>query len=254
MSKRRGKIELVYDQDCPNIRDTRCNLMIALVATGWPVEWTEWNQSDPGAPERVRRFGSPTILVDGADIVGGQGLHEGRFCRMYRRADQQICGVPPPDLIAAALPKRTRPPAKVGSWLRKLTPVPSVGIALLPKLACPACWPAYAGWLSTVGLGFLISGTNLFRLTAGCLALALGAIAFQAFARRRSGPLILAAIAAVGIVIGKFVVNSSTALYMSASVFVCASVLNAWPIRTKVAAGCHECLNLPEFKPWRETE
>jgi mercuric ion transport protein len=35
-----------------------------------------------------------------------------------------------------------------------LLALPGVGVSLLPKLTCPACWPAYAGLLSSVGLGF----------------------------------------------------------------------------------------------------
>src|SRR5260370_27513328 len=43
---------------------------------------------------------------------------------------------------------------------------PGIGVSLLPKLMCPACWPAYAAVLSSVGLGFLISTTYLLPLTA----------------------------------------------------------------------------------------
>src|SRR3954462_8565336 len=36
--------------------------------------------------------------------------------------------------------------------------LPGIGFSLLPKMLCPACWPAYAGIVSALGLGFLISG------------------------------------------------------------------------------------------------
>jgi hypothetical protein len=35
---------------------------------------------------------------------------------------------------------------------RNLLAVPGMGVAFLPKLACPACWPAYAGLLSGQGV------------------------------------------------------------------------------------------------------
>ena len=39
--------------------------------------------------------------------------------------------------------------------------IPGIGVALLPKLFCPLCWPLYAGIVSSVGLGFLIGTTYL---------------------------------------------------------------------------------------------
>ena len=57
--------------------------------------------------------------------------------------------------------------------------LPGVGVSILPKLACPACWPAYAALLSSIGLGFLISTVSLLPMTVVLLSLALGAIAFR---------------------------------------------------------------------------
>jgi hypothetical protein len=42
------------------------------------------------------------------------------------------------------------------AWKQSLMTIPGVGMSLVPKLACPSCWPAYAGLLSSVGLGFLM--------------------------------------------------------------------------------------------------
>jgi glutaredoxin len=60
-------------------------------------------------------------------------------------------------------------------WRQSLLALPSVGVSILPKLACPACWPAYAGLLTSTGLGFLISAVYLLPLkkkievfSAGC--------------------------------------------------------------------------------------
>lgn len=52
------------------------------------------------------------------------------------------------------------------TWKRAAVAIPAVGVSLLPKLACPMCWPAYAGALSALGLSFLISRTYLFWFTA----------------------------------------------------------------------------------------
>jgi len=54
------------------------------------------------------------------------------------------------------------------AWKQSLLAMPGVGVSLLPKLICPLCWSAYAGLLSTLGLGFLISTKYLIPVTAGC--------------------------------------------------------------------------------------
>ena len=60
-----------------------------------------------------------------------------------------------------------------------LVALPSVGVSLMPKLMCPACWPAYAAVLSFVGLGFLISTTYLLPLTVLFLAPQFGLVGFR---------------------------------------------------------------------------
>ncbi len=59
-------------------------------------------------------------------------------------------------------------------WKQDLLALPSVGFSMLPKLACPACWPAYAGLLTSLGLGFLVSAAYLLPLTVAFLFLTLG--------------------------------------------------------------------------------
>jgi len=90
-------------------------------------------------------------------------------------------------------------------WKQGLLALPSVGFSMLPKLACPACWPAYAGLLTSIGLGFLISAVYLLPLTVAFLALALGAMVFRARARHGYKPFLLGLVAASGVLIGKFV-------------------------------------------------
>jgi len=74
------------------------------------------------------------------------------------------------------------------TWKQSLLALPGVGVSILPKLACPACWPAYAGLLSSVGLGFLISTAYLLPLTVAFLILALAALAVRANERRVTVP------------------------------------------------------------------
>jgi mercuric ion transport protein len=95
MTKGRPKVELVYFTECPHIELARTSLEAALVEVGLTGRWQEWNQDDPAAPERIRGFGSPTILVDGQDVSGVGPRSHGHSCR----AD----GVPKSARIAAAL-------------------------------------------------------------------------------------------------------------------------------------------------------
>src|SRR2546427_12053208 len=54
--------------------------------------------------------------------------------------------------------------------------VPGIVAALLPSLTCPLCWPAYAGVLSSLGVGFVGTTAYLLPLTATFLAIAVGAL------------------------------------------------------------------------------
>lgn len=110
-----------------------------------------------------------------------------------------------------------------------LLTLPGIGISMLPKIICPVCWPAYAGLLSSVGLGFLISTRYLFPLTAVFLALALGALALRAGRRHGYGPFVLGLVAAIGVLLAKFVLGSDSIVYGSLGLLVAASLWNSWP-------------------------
>lgn len=84
-------IELVYFEGCPNAERARENLASLLE----PGSWVEWNLSQEDTPERFRRFGSPTVLVDGRDVTGEVGGNAAMACR----AD----GAPTVDAIRRAL-------------------------------------------------------------------------------------------------------------------------------------------------------
>ena len=114
-------------------------------------------------------------------------------------------------------------------WKQTLVAIPGIGVSLLPKLACPLCWPAYAGLLSSVGLGFLISARYLLPLTAAFLGLALAALAFRARHRRGLGPFLVGLIASAAILLGKFQWESNVLLYGAAGLLITASLWNAWP-------------------------
>lgn len=127
-------------------------------------------------------------------------------------------------------------------WRSSLATIPGILVAFLAKFACPACWPAYAGILASVGLGFLLDERYLLPLTASFLALAVGALAFRASRRRGYGPFGLGLQAAGIVLLGRFAVRVETATYAGIGLLVTASVWNAWPRRKNNAASCPECI------------
>ena len=128
-------------------------------------------------------------------------------------------------------------------WRQSILAVPSIGVSFLPKLACPACWPAYAGLLTSIGLGFLVSVKYLLALTIAFLVLALAAMLFRARDRHRYGPFLLAIFAAGGVLLSKFAWDSRPTVYGAIGLLVVASLWNTWPRRNTLndAAVCSNC-------------
>ena len=110
-----------------------------------------------------------------------------------------------------------------------LLALPGIGVAMLPKLACPVCWSAYAGLLSSIGLGFLISAIYLLPLTIPFLTVTVATLAYRAKDRRGFGPFLLGLFAAIGILLGKFLWESNAAIYSGVGTLIVASLWNAWP-------------------------
>jgi mercuric ion transport protein len=116
--------------------------------------------------------------------------------------------------------------------------LPGIGVSLLPKLMCPACWPAYAGIVSALGLGFLISAKYLLPLTVGFLAITAFALGFRASRRHGYGPLWVGLLAATVILAGKFYFDAEQATHAGVGLLVAASVWNSWPRRAAAFPSC----------------
>ncbi len=102
-------VELIYDLACPNVSQTRSNLLQALVASGGDRHWREWDRMAAGSPRYARRYGSPTILVDGLDIAAEAAGEGAACCRLYGGAGERRSGVPSVALILSALERRRTP-------------------------------------------------------------------------------------------------------------------------------------------------
>jgi len=245
-------VELVYDSDCPNVAEARAQLLRAFAKTKIEPRWKEWQGDAADSPEHVRGYGSPTILIDGQDVGNAEG-HGGSSCRLYEGSDGAIRGVPSVDMIATAL-ERQDPirvavqPEDVRSWKLNLAMLPGIGAVFLPNVACPACWPAYAGFLSSMGLGFLLDATFLLPLTAAFLAIAVGALAYRANKRRGYVPFALGVASTAVVLVGKFTFERDPAMYAGLAVLIGASVWNTWPRRAPAAA-CAACVGEQHSNP-----
>jgi hypothetical protein len=224
------KVELIYDHDCPNATNARAQLVRAFAETGLPPRWTEWARGDPESPDYVRGYGSPTILVEGDDVAGIAPADEVSCCRLYADASGGMQGAPAVRAIASALlvayerAEQCKPRNGRAGWRSSLAALPGIGGALLPAGLCPACWPAYAGLLSALGLGFLLSTAYLLPLTGLFLLVAVSALAFRARTRRGYGPSIAGFIGSGIVLAGKFVFPSGAAMYGGVALLVAASI------------------------------
>ena len=232
-----ANVELIYDHDCPNVSKARAQLLRAFAEAGRAPNWTEWERSAPESPDYVKGYGSPTILVNGKDVAGAEASDDISCCRLYGDSSSGFQGVPPVRLIASALRAANEYPAlgnrseRIVGWRSSLTTLPGIVFALLPNLACPACWPVYAGLLGSLGFGFLLNTSYLFPITLIFLVIAVGAFGFRAKRRWGYGPFGAGLLASGIVLVGKFVFESDQVMYGGIALLVAASVWNGWPLK-----------------------
>jgi len=246
------QVDFIYEQDCPNIKVARANLMRAFSRTKRSARWVEHDIDDVDLPERVQGYGSPTILIDGVDVAGERpGTSE--CCRVYSSG-----GAPSVEMISAALGSLSSATEEVAdqisaptpfstaagppkrSWKSTASVLPGLGIALLPKVACPMCWPAYAGVLSALGLGFLMEDVWLLPISLVLLGGTLASLAWSASSRRGKGPFYVGGLASATVLLGKFSLHSMPLVYAGAGLLLVACIWNIWP-RRKTRENCGAC-------------
>ena len=108
------------------------------------------------------------------------------------------------------------------SGLRGALSLPAVGLALVPKVVCPACWPAYAGLLSALGIGFIPTAAYLVPLTVVFLAVAVAPLAMRARSGKSRVPFVLGLVASGLIVLGQSWLRSDPTTYVGVAVLVAA--------------------------------
>ncbi len=99
------EIELLWWEGCPSTGRALDELRQALRAVGMGDAEVRMREIQTDADAEQAGFpGSPTILIDGVDLVpAGAEEPSGLSCRVYRRRDGRIAPTPDPDDLREAL-------------------------------------------------------------------------------------------------------------------------------------------------------
>lgn len=124
--------------------------------------------------------------------------------------------------------KRARP-----SWLQALIAVPAAVFPVLPSFSCPVCIAAYAGILSSLGLGFVLTDRVQRPLIVLFLTIALTSVAWATSQHKKLGPLMLVLPGSLVIVIARLVWSIPWVLYVGVSCLVAGAVWNLILKRTR---------------------
>ncbi|MCO5166619.1 MAG: MerC family mercury resistance protein [Planctomycetes bacterium] len=116
------------------------------------------------------------------------------------------------------------PPGR--SWARALLATPAAGLALLPSATCPLCVAAYAGALSSLGVGFMLQEQVLLPLIALFLGLTVASVAWSTRKHGRMAPLVLVLLGAACVVGGRLLASLPLLVYFGAALLVVGSFWN----------------------------
>lgn len=94
------KVQLLAFAGCPNAAPTRLLLTQVLRALRVEASIEEIDTATESCPVALRRWGSPTVLINGVDVEGGEP--DGGGCRVYRSATG-MSGVPTEESLVAAI-------------------------------------------------------------------------------------------------------------------------------------------------------
>jgi hypothetical protein len=98
-------IELLWWEGCPSWKQTLEDLRDAVAGAGLDPDRIVVREIDDDAHAEAERFvGSPTIRVDGEDILPpGDGEMPSLTCRVYHLRDGRVSPTPDPDDLRDAL-------------------------------------------------------------------------------------------------------------------------------------------------------
>jgi hypothetical protein len=102
---RNPDVELLWWAGCPSTDKAQAELERVIADLGLSGAYVRRTEISTDEEARARGFvGSPTILVDGADVTAPEpGEAPGLTCRVYRRRDGRMAPAPDPEDIREAL-------------------------------------------------------------------------------------------------------------------------------------------------------
>jgi hypothetical protein len=103
-------VELLWWEGCPSTERALEAVREALAELGLPDVQVHTREIATEDDAREAGFvGSPTILIDGADLVPAADEEQiGLSCRVYRRRDGRVSPIPDPDDLREALARAAR--------------------------------------------------------------------------------------------------------------------------------------------------
>ena len=107
------RIQLLTFPECVNAAPARELLARVLATSGIGPAFEEIDTQAAGTPEPYRSYASPTILVDGVPVGGGDPRHGwwgDCACRLYVDDDGRLSGLPSEAAIRSALARASSPP------------------------------------------------------------------------------------------------------------------------------------------------
>ncbi|HTP22701.1 MAG TPA: thioredoxin family protein [Mycobacteriales bacterium] len=98
-------VELLWWEGCPSTERALAAVRQALTDIGLDgIEVRAREVRSDADAEEVGFVGSPTILIDGVDLVPSAADEQiGLSCRVYRRRDGRVSPIPDPDDLREAL-------------------------------------------------------------------------------------------------------------------------------------------------------
>ena len=97
-------VELLYWSGCPSHPQALADLRAAMAEIGLDPDAVEVRAVETDEGAAAERFvGSPTIRIDGVDVVDPGDTPAALNCRVYFRRDGRVDAVPDPDDVRDAL-------------------------------------------------------------------------------------------------------------------------------------------------------
>jgi hypothetical protein len=105
------KIRILSFEGCPHVEATVSLVEEALQELGLPIELDRVQIHDESDAAYYHFLGSPSVQIDGNDLEAGRREDAPSFgCRLYRHG-MSTEGVPPKEMIVAAIQAARRPMA-----------------------------------------------------------------------------------------------------------------------------------------------